>query len=186
MKASSETRYFVTEAVSVPVMLMRKKGEAYRMVTGPGWGLLEWFSAINNYTSPVVYDRTDKTMQLICDAESSAVIYAYGREYVIGPCERVVLSSLPRQADIDAIILNDPCGFSFWEKENGLVKIFVIYDENGLIDTYRLDNWTGKPYDGETEISFSDLQSQYEYDHTSRAEITGTFEYEKKLNEAAA
>jgi hypothetical protein len=171
MKASNETRYFVTDAVSIPVMRLRKKGEAYRMATGPGWGVVD----------------TDENRVLYCDEDASAVLYPeFGSEFVIAPYEEVNLKNAPKQSEVVAIIESNSCGYSFWQKDEGYIKIFVTYDKNGLIDTYRLDNWNGKPYDGETEISFSDLQSEYDHDNTNRAEITGTFEYEKKLNEAAA
>jgi hypothetical protein len=173
MKKNSECRYLVTDMVSIPVIWIVKKGEAYRNATVPGWGV------IDGYKAPVT---RDKTQVLYCDEDSSAVLYPiYGREFVISPCEEVNLKDAPKQAEVDAMIFSDACGYSFWAKEPGDVKIFVTYDENGLIDTYRLDNWAAKPYEGEIEISFSDLQSEEEHDKTDRAEIFGTLEYERQL-----
>jgi hypothetical protein len=47
-----------------------------------------------------------------------------------------------------------------------------------------MGSWLDKPYDGETEIAFNDLQSEEEYEKTNRADIIGTFEHERKLEEA--
>jgi hypothetical protein len=187
MKKNSEVRYLVTDVVSIPVIRTVKKGEAYRNATVSGWGVVDWYSEINGYKVPVNRDKEDKTQVLYCDENSSAVLYPkYGREFVISPCEEVNLKDVPRQAEVDAMIFSDACGYSFWAKEPGDVKIFVTYDENGLIDTYRLDSWNGKPYDGEIEIPFCDLQSEDEYEKTNRAEIVGTLEHERKLKWIAA
>jgi hypothetical protein len=182
MKAS-EFRYFVTDVVSIPVNRMVKKGDAYRIATGPGWGIIDWYSETNNYSVPVNRHEDEKSQVLYCDDDSSAVLYpgAHSREFIIFPDEEINLKDAPKQSDVDVIIISNSCGYSFWAKETGDVKIFVSYDENGLIDTFRLDNWSGKPYEGETEISFSDLQSEDEHDKTDRAEIVGTIEHERKL-----
>jgi hypothetical protein len=186
-KACYEIRYIVTDVVSVPVSRLFKKSEAYRAAVGPGWGTVDWYSAANNYKAPVNRDKDDKTQVLFCDDDSSAVLYPRsGKEFSIFLDEAMLPKDFPKQSEVDAIITSDSCGFSFWQKDEGDINIFVTYDENGLIDTYRLDNWNGKPYDGETEILFSDLQSEYDYDHTSRAEIAGTYEYQKKMSGAAA
>lgn len=159
------TRYIVTDVASIPVVRIGNKGEAYRQATKPGWGVVEWYSETNNYAAPVNRDRSDKTQILCCGEDDSAVLYPMGgREFVISSYEDIHMKGAPSQAETEAIIQSDSCGFSFWAHENGDVKIFVTYDENGLIDTYRLDNWSGKPYEGETEITFDDLQSQEEYD----------------------
>jgi hypothetical protein len=177
----SECRYIITDVASIPVLRIGNKGDAYKQTTKPGWGLLEWYSAINNYSAPVNHDKSDKTQQLVCDEDSSGTLYTnYGREFCIVPFEEVNAKEIPTQAEINTIIMSDSCGFSFWEHEAGNVKIFVTYDENGLIDTYRLDNWNGKPYEDETEISFNDLQSQEDYEAINRANIKGTFEYYKQ------
>jgi hypothetical protein len=174
-------RYFVTDIVSVGIVRIGNKSEAYRQVTGPGWGVIDWFSETNNYTRSVNRDKNDKSQKLYCDEDSSAVIYSnYGKEFVISPDEEIVLKNCPKQSETIAIIQSDSCGFSFWEKEKGNIKIFVTYDENGLIENYRLDNWNGKPYEGETEIQFEDLQSEEEHDTIDRADIKGTFEYMRK------
>lgn len=177
----SEIRYIVTDVVSIPVCRMAKKGEAYRYATGAGWGVVEWYSPINNYAAPVNRDKSDKTQVMYCDEDTSATLYPkYGREYVISPYEEINLKDAPKQPETEVIIVSGPCGYDFWENEKGDVKIFVTYDENGLIDTYRLDNWTGKPYDGETEITFDDLQSTEDYDKINRADIPGTIEHTRK------
>jgi hypothetical protein len=178
----SETRYIVTDIVSIPVIRNAKKGDAYRMATGPGWGIVDWYSETNNYSCPVNRDKDDKSQALYCNDDSSTVLYPKsGCEFVIAPDEEVNLKDVPKQSEVNAIIISDSCGYSFWAKETGDVKIFVTYDGNGLIDTYRLDNWNGKPYDGEIEILFCNLQSENEHDKTDRAEIVGTLEHERKL-----
>jgi len=187
MKARAETRYIVTDIVSISVCRIGSKGYAYRMATGPGWGLVELYSAVDNYTFPVSRDKEDKSQVLLCDEDSSGVLYPrFGREFSICSGEELKIKEAPKKAEVDAIVISDPCGYSFWQKDDGDVKIFVTYDENGLIDSYRMDNWTGKPYDGETEISFNDLQSENDHDNIDRAEITGTFEHQRKYSEAAA
>ncbi len=174
-------RYIITDVVSIPVCRMTGKGEAYKYATKPGCGVVEWYSAINDYKSPVNRDTSDKTQQLVCDNDSSAVLYPrYGRDFCIFPYDDINIKEIPRQAEVDAIVISDDCGFSFWENEVGDVKIFVTYDETGLIDTYRLEGWNDKPYDGETEITFNDLQSEQDYDTISRADIIGTFEHSRR------
>jgi hypothetical protein len=174
-------RYIVTDVASIPVIKLSGKTDAYRQATAPGWGMVEWYSPANNYKTPVYRDNSDKTQVMYCDEDCSATLYPkYGREYCIAPYEEINLNDAPKQAETEAIILSDSCGFSFWERDAGDVKIFVTYDENGLIDEYRLDNWGGKPEAWETEIPFADLQSEQEYETTDRADIVGTFEHERK------
>jgi len=176
-------RYIVTDVVSIPVYRMGKKGEAYRYATGAGWGVVEWYSETNNYKAPVTRDKSDKTQMMCCDEDTSATLYSkYGREYVIAPYEEINLKEAPKQAETDAIIISGSGGYDFWENKKGDIKIFVTYDVSGLIDSYRLDNWAGKPYDGETEITFEDLQSQEEHDTIDRADIVGTLEHERKAS----
>ena len=184
-KKNYEFRFFVTDCVSVPVMRMARKGEAYKMAVGAGWGAVDWYSAINNYELPVNRDMTDTTQVLRCHEDYSAALYpchlkrGRGVEYSIVAYDNVNFREVPRQAETDTIIVSDPCGFSFWAKSDEDIKIFVIYDENGLIDTYRLEGWNGKPYDGETEIAFEDLQSEEDHNNIPRASIKGTFEYDR-------
>lgn len=176
-RQGNETRYLITETSSIPIIRIGK-GEAYKIATKPGWGVVEWYSAVNNYSAPVNRDKEDKTQQLICDEDTSAVLYPrYGREFCIFPYEEISMKDAPKQAEVEAVVISDSCGFTFWEHESGDIKIFVTYDKNGLPDTYRLDNWAGKPYDDEVEITFGELQSQEDYDNTDRADIHGTWEY---------
>jgi hypothetical protein len=179
-------RYIVTDVASIPVCRIGSKARAYRHATKSGWGVVDWYSAIEGYKLPVNRVAGDKTQVLLCDEDSHAVLYhKYGREFVITPYEEINLKNAPSQAETDAIIIGDSCGYSFWAKEDGDVKIFVTYDENGLIDNYRLDNWAAKPYDWETKITFDQLQSQEEYETTNRADIKGTLE-NTRLNSAEA
>lgn len=157
-------RYIVTEAVSIPVCRIASKGEAYKYATKAGCGVVDWYSAINDYALPVNRDRSDKTQVLQCDEDCMATLYGIGIEYVIAPYEEINLKDAPTQAATEAILISHGYGYDFWSKEQGDIKIFVTYDKNGLIDTHRFDNWTGKPFEGETEIMFSDLQSKEEHD----------------------
>jgi len=171
-----KTRYFVTDVSSIPVIRTTKRG-AYKYSVKPGWGMVDWYSKENNYSVPVTRDKEDKSQALYCDGDSSAVFYLMnGKEFVISPDEEINLKDIPRYSEIVAIVTSDSCGFSFWEKEKGNIKIFVTYDENGLVETFRLDNWNGKPYEGEVEIRYEDLQSEEQYEATNRADIFGTFE----------
>jgi hypothetical protein len=170
-------RYIVTDIVSIPVCRIGSKGRAYKYATVSGWGCVDWYSAVDGYKLPVNRDTGDKTQVLLCDEDSHAVLYPkHGREFVITTLEEINLKNAPSQAETGAIIIGDPGGYSFWAKEDGDIKIFVTYDENGLIDSYRLDNWAAKPYDGETEITFDKLQSEEEYEAINRADIRGTLE----------
>lgn len=191
----SETRYIVTDVVSVPVCRIGGKGEAYRYATGAGWGVVDWYGEVTEKDCigktvtrmvPVNRDRSDKTQKMFCDEDTSAVLYPkYGVEFVISSLEEINLKEAPKQAATDAIVISTCAGFDFWENERGAVKIFVTYDENGLIDTYRLDSWNGKPEDGETEIAFEDLQGEEEYWSVDRADIPGTLEFARKAEAAA-
>jgi len=142
MKKSSECRYFVTDTVAVPVIRTYKKGEAYRQATGDGWG--------------TVY--TDSEGTLICDEDSSAILISeYGEYTFIYPYDELKKNKWLKQAECRVIIHDDACGMDFWEAEPGLTKIYVTYDRNGFIDTYRLTDWTDNGYDGETLVKFEDL-----------------------------
>lgn len=188
----NETRYIVTDVVSIGVIRIAKKSEAYRQATAPGWGVVEWYSEVTENDCigrpvtrmvPVNRDKSDKTQVMYCDEDSDATLYPkYGREFCISPYEEINLKDAPTQAETEVIIQSDSYGFSFWAKDTADVKIFVTYDENGLIDTYRLENWAGKPYDGEVEIKFEDLQSEEDHDRIDRADIPGTFNYYRKNN----
>ena len=188
MKLKNIVRYIVTDVASIPVVKLGRKGEAYRAATKPGWGTVEWYSSVNNYEMPVYRDRSDKTQELCCNEDNGAVLYSrtmkefgYGTECVIAPYEKIDLKSMPTQAQTVAIIISDCCGYSFWAKDPGDIKIFVIYDKNGLIDSYRLGGWMEKPYEDETEIAFDDLQSKEEHDTMDRVDIVGTLEYERRM-----
>lgn len=142
----NELRYFVTDIVAIPVIRIAKKSDAYKQATKDGWG-----------TVYIPYENGEPT-ELICDEDSYAeLINQYGQYNFIYPYEELNPKEWFKQAECQAIIMGDSCGFSFWEKEEGSVKFFVTYDENGFIDSYRLTDWTDKPYDGEVEISFKEL-----------------------------
>ena len=182
MKKKNELRYIVTEVVSIPVVRIGNKKDAYRMATSPGWGVVEWYSAINDYKMPINRDTSDKTQVMYCDEDTSATLYSkYDMGFYMLPCEEINLKYAPSQAETKAIIISGADGYDIWMKEDTNIKIFVTHDENGLIDTYRFENWDGKPYEGEMEISFSDLQSEADYDTTYRADIVGTLENMRKM-----
>lgn len=152
----NELRYLITDIVAIPVIRIAKKSDAYKQATKDGWGTV--------YTP---YENGEPT-ELICDEDSSAVlINKYGKQCCIFPYEKLNPKEWYKQIECQAIIQSDSYGFAYWEKEEGSIKIYVIYDENGFIDTYRLTDWTDKPYDGEVEISFKELslngEGQFEY-----------------------
>ena len=187
MKKKDETRYFVTAVASVPVYKSASKTEMYRMATKPGWGAVEWYSAADDYKNPVARDRSDKTQQLCCDEDTSASLYTKNGGYFgIFPYEEINVKEMPKQAACAAIIVSDSCGFTFWAEDFNQIHIFVTYDENGLVDTYRVEYGDSPIYDGEMEIRFEDLYQQPEGDwkETYRAEIPGTVEYQRKQEAA--
>ena len=188
MKKKDETRYFVTAVASVPVYKSASKTEMYRMATKPGWGAVEWYSAADDYKNPVARDRSDKTQQLCCDEDTSASLYTKNGGYFgIFPYEEINVKEMPKQAACAAIIYSDSCGYSIWAEDFNQIHIFVTYDVNGLIDSYRVEyGEDAQPYDGETEIRFEDLYQQPEGDwkETYRAEIPGTVEYQHKQEAA--
>lgn len=176
MKKKFEARYIVTSVVSVPVYKVFGKTEAYKEATKPGWGIV------------VDWDGAGKEKNLVCDDDSSASIYTKNGGYFgIFPMDEIKSKDVPKQAACAAILTSDSCGCSFWT-EDGQIRIFVTYDENGLIDTYRMEYGPdAQPYDGETEISFEDLYERAEDDwkDTYRAKIPGTLEYQNKQEAAA-
>ena len=188
MKKKDETRYFVTAVASVPVYKFASKTEMYRMATKPGWGAVEWYSAADGYKNPVARDRSDKTQQLCCDEDTSASLYTKNGGYFgIFPYEEINVKEMPKQAACAAIIYSDSCGYSIWAEDFNKIHIFVTYDVNGLIDSYRVEyGEDAQLCDGETEIRFEDLYQQPEGDwkETYRAEIPGTVEYQHKQEAA--
>ena len=183
MKKQNEIRYIVTDVVSIPVIKLNSKTEAYKQATKPGWGTVEWYSAADGYKNPVFRDRKDKTQELACDEDSHADLYTKNGGYFgIYPYEEINTKEMPKQAECAAIIASDSCGFTFWAEDFSQIHIFVTRDENGLIDTYRLGYGDERPEEGETEISFDDLYQQPEGDYREeyRTEIPGTLEYQQK------
>ena len=183
MKKKDETRYFVTSVASVPVYKVASKTEMYRMATKPGWGAVEWYSAADGYKNPVARDRSDKTQQLCCDEDTSASLYTKNGGYFgIFPYEEINAKEMPKQAEVAAIIYSDSCGYSVWAEDFNQIHFFVTYDENDLIDSYRVEYGDSPIYDGEVEVAFEDLFQQPEGDwrETYRAELPGTVEYQFK------
>ena len=165
MKQKWEVRYFVTDVASVPVYKAYSKTETYRQAAKPGWGTVEWYSAADGYKNPVNRDRNDKTQQLCCDEDCSASLYTKNGGYFgIFPYEEIDVKEMPKQAECAAIIISDSCGFTFWAEDFSRIHIFVTYDANGLIDTYRVEYDDTTVYDGEVEISFDDLYQRAEED----------------------
>lgn len=167
MKKKFEERYFVTAVASVPVYKMYGKTEAYRQAAKDGWG--------------TVY--RDENGALVCDEDCSADLYTKNGDYFgIRSIDEINTKEMPKQAECAAIITGDSCGLSFWAEDFSMIHIFVTYDENGLIDTYRVEYGDTPVYDGEVEISFDDLYERAEEDwkETYRAELPGTVEYDHK------
>ena len=167
MKKKWEVRYFVTAVASVPVYKAYSKTETYRQAAKDGWG--------------AVY--RDENNVLVCDEDCAADLYTKNGGYFgIRPYEEIDTKEMPKQAECAAIIVSDSCGFTFWAEDFSQIHIFVTYDENGLIDAYRVEFGDTPVYDGEVEISFDDLYERAEEDYreTYRAEIPGTVEYQFK------
>ena len=171
MKKKWEVRYFVTAVASIPVYKAYSKTETYRQAAKDGWG--------------TVY--RDENNALVCDEDCSASLYTKNGGYFgIFPYEEINTKEMPKQAACAAIIVSDSCGFTFWAEDFNQIHIFVTYDANGLVDTYRVEYGDSTIYDGETEIRFEDLYQQPEGDwkETYRAEIPGTVEYQHKQEAA--
>ena len=171
MKKKWEVRYFVTAVASIPVYKAYSKTETYRQAAKDGWG--------------TVY--RDENNALVCDEDCSASLYTKNGGYFgIFPYEEINKKEMPKQAACAAIIVSDSCGFTFWAEDFNQIHIFVTYDENGLVDTYRVEYGDSPIYDGEMEIRFEDLYQQPEGDwkETYRAEIPGTVEYQRKQEAA--
>lgn len=171
MKKKWEVRYFVTAVASIPVYKAYSKTETYRQAAKDGWG--------------TVY--RDENNALVCDEDCSASLYTKNGGYFgIFSYEEINTKELPKQAACAAIIVSDSCGFTFWAEDFNQIHIFVTYDENGLVDTYRVEYGDSPIYDGEMEIRFEDLYQQPEGDwkETYRAEIPGTVEYQRKQEAA--
>lgn len=167
MKKKYETRYFVTAVASVPVIRVYGKMEMYRQATEDGWG--------------TVY--RDETNTLICDEDCSASLYTKdGGYFGIFPYEEIVKKDMPKRSTCAAIITSDSCGYSVWAEDFSRVHFFVVYDENGLVDSYRVEYGDSPIYDGEVEVAFEDLFEQPEGDwqETYRASLPGTVEYQFK------
>lgn len=171
MKKKWEVRYFVTDVASIPVYKAYSKMETYRQAAKDGWG--------------TVY--RDENNALVCDEDCSASLYTKNGGYFgIFSYEEINTKELPKQAACAAIIVSDSCGFTFWAEDFNQIHIFVTYDENGLVDTYRVEYGDSPIYDGEMEIRFEVLYQQPEGDwkETYRAEIPGTVEYQRKQEAA--
>ena len=171
MKKKWEVRYFVTAVASVPVYKAYSKTETYRQAAKDGWG--------------TVY--RDENNVLVCDEDCAADLYTKNGGYFgIRSCDEIITKEMPKQAECAAIIVSDSCGFTFWAEDFSQIHIFVTYDENGLIDSYRVEYDDTQVYDGEVEISFDDLYKRAEEDYreTYRADIPGTVEYQRKQESA--
>ena len=167
MKKKYEVRHIVTAVASIPVYKINSKMETYRQAAKDGWG--------------TVY--RDENNAMVCDEDCSASLYTKNGGYFgIFPYEEINTKEMPKQAACAAIIVSDSCGFTFWAEDFNQIHIFVTYDENGLVDTYRVEYGDSPIYDGEMEIRFEDLYQQPEGDwkETYRAEIPGTVEYQRK------
>lgn len=167
MKQKWEVRFFVTSVVSVPIYKVYSKTNAYRQAAKDGWGTI----------------YRDENNVLVCDEDCSADIYTKNGSYFgIRANDEINTKEIPKQATCAAIITGDSCGLSFWAEDFSQIHIFVTRDENGLIDTYRVEYGDMPICDGEAEISFDDLYQQSEDDWmgTYRAELPGTVEYDHK------
>lgn len=169
MKKKYEVRHIVTAVASIPVYKINGKTEAYKLAAKDGWG--------------TVY--RDENNAMVCDEDNSASLYTKNGGYFgISPYEEINTKELPKQAACAAIIASDSCGFTFWAEDFNQIHIFVTYDENGLVDTYRVEYGDSPIYDGETEIAFEDLVAAEAWEEAYRAEIPGTVECQRKQEAA--
>lgn len=121
MKKQNEIRYIVTDVVSIPVIKLTSKTEAYKQATKPGWGTVEWYSAENGYKNPVNHYRGDKNHVMLCDEDTSADLYTKNGGYFgIYPYDEINVKEMPKQAECAAIIHSDSCGFDFWAEDYSL------------------------------------------------------------------
>ena len=167
MKKKWEVRYFVTAVASIPVYKAYSKTETYRQAAKDGWG--------------TVY--RDENNALVCDEDCSASLYTKNGGYFgIFPYEEINAKEMPKQAEVAAIIYSDSCGYSVWAEDFNQIHFFVTYDENDLIDSYRVEYGDSPIYDGEVEVAFEDLfqQPKGDWRETYRAELPGTVEYQFK------
>lgn len=167
MRKKYETRYFVTDVASIPVIRVYGKTEMYRQATKDGWG--------------VVY--RDESNDLVCDNDSSADFYTKAGNYFgFSGNDAVNTKELPKQPECAAIITSDANGFTFWAEDISQIHFFVSYDTNGLIDTYRIEYGDSPIYDGEVEVAFEDLYERADDDwkETYRTKLPGTVDYQLK------
>lgn len=169
MKKKYEIRYMVTAVASIPVYKVFSKTEAYKLAAKDGWGTVS----------------RDENNALVCDEDCSADLYTKNGGYFgISPYEEINTKEMPKQAACAAIITSDSCGMTFWAEDNQ-IRIFVTYEESGLVDTFRIEYGAdAQPYDGEMEISFEDLTAEEAWQKDYRAEIPGTVEYQHKQEAA--
>ncbi|MGL6219416.1 MAG: hypothetical protein ACRC36_15370, partial [Lacrimispora sphenoides] len=121
-----------------------KKSDAYNQATGDGYG--------------VVYTYRDG--HYICDEDCTArLIDEFGNECGIYPNEELNRRQWFKQSECKTIIISDSCGLSFY----GDVKIYVTYDLNGFIDTYRVTDPDDGLYEGEVIVNFEDLPEEDPY-----------------------
>jgi len=143
MRKQNEVRYIVTDIVAIDVIRINNKSEAYLQATAHGWGVVD----------------IDENGTFFCDEDSRAILVNnQGEQRFISPYTELNRKEWFKQAECSVILQSDSCGYSFWEKEKGLVKIFVTRNENGLIESFRLVDWTENSlYEDEEEITFEDL-----------------------------
>ena len=60
----------------------------------------------------------------------------------------------------------------------------MSYDENGLIDSYRIEYGDSSIYDGEAEVTFEDLAAEDAGEEAYRANIPGTIEHQRAQEKA--
>lgn len=164
MTRKDELRDIVTSVACIQCVKCTGKTKMYKECTSDGYTGIQQFN-----------DGTYGVM----DDVSITFYLKNGDVFCVGSCDIIhKKSELPKQADVAAILLDDECGFTFWEEKSDLFRFYVTYDENGLIDEYRIEgpDDNGIIYDDEVMLMYSDLPFD---EDINRYQIIGTIEYEQ-------
>jgi hypothetical protein len=167
-----EMRYIRTSVVDIGVCRHRYKGEMYKEAFKNGWGALD----------------TDKDGARYCDEDTSVEWWDKdGKGGCIGAGERVERGTVPKQADLAAVIVTGSGGWSFWAQDMSWITFFGTLDENSLFESFRLDRWDGKPFDGdgEIEVKWEQLDTEEIVNLFKRHTVIGTAEHDRLHDQTA-
>lgn len=100
MRRLNKVKYMVTDMDAINVVRINSKSDAYRQATGNGCGVVDSAILVNNQ----------------------------GEQCSISPDAELDQKEWFKQTECSVILMSDSHGFSFWEKEKGLVKIFATHN----------------------------------------------------------